>query len=200
MSYLHLPSALLSHTRCYAPADSNSSDCATFPANCRRGTVEQQEHLNSPKSNTTTLPLNCLLHKAISKHSPQTGKQARKNSSDSKEGTEQLHPHCKAPWVAHMARIKQHLTFILSHFVLVSFALHSCSHMNSRFLKREKKKKKALAELHFFRHKNKILWKELPPKVPSLNNVLLLKIIHKWKHFVKNWKAIYLLLDKLSGK
>lgn len=33
----------------------NSSDCATFAANCRMGTVEKQEQLNSPKSNATTL-------------------------------------------------------------------------------------------------------------------------------------------------
>lgn len=174
----------------------NSSDCATFPPNCRIETVEKQKLLNSPNSNATTLPLNCLFHKNISKHSPQTGKEARKNSSDSKERTEQLHLHCKAPWVAYKARIKQHLTFILSHFVLVSFALPSCSHMNSRL----KKIKKALAELHFFKHRNKILWKEWSQNVPSLNNILLFNKIHKCKHFVKNGKAIYLLLDKLSGK
>lgn len=117
----------------------NSSHCAAFPANCRMGTVEKQEHLNSPKSDATTVPLNCLFHKASSKHPPQTGKQARKNSSDSKERTEQLHPHCKAPWVAYKARIKQHLTFIILHFVLVSFALPSCSHMNSRLKKKKEK-------------------------------------------------------------
>lgn len=131
----------------------NSSDCATSPANCITGTVEKQEHLNSLKSNATTLPLNSLFHKAISKHSPQTGKQARKSSSDSKERTGQLHPHCKAPWVACKTRIKQHLTFILLHFVLVSFTLLSCRHMKSTL----KKKKKVLAELHFFKHKNNIL-------------------------------------------